>query len=909
MREALFLAAYVGCLELGRMTTTAGGVTLVPVATGLLLFAFARANGPRLMHLLVGTLVVTGAWSGPLHHQDLATAAALACANAAGALAGARVLGRTAAEAGHGLRTVADAGLAICAALAGAAAAAAVVGIAGSLTGALVFHDVHVRLVTDLIGIFMVVPIMMAGRRGLVAALRGRRLELVVLLSSVGVATHFMWSGARPPWPGLLAPFFVWGVLRFPLASSLVNVAFMLTAVRHLIGGRTTPPLDAPTGLAGLWLYVIVSAAFLVMSAGVLERRRSQQLMARVLDGVSDGIIVLDTRGVVETMNRSAATMFGCDQDDAAGLPSGRLWSTAQGGADDATRDVTATRRDGSTFPARLSLSPVQTDDDRHTLAIVRDLSRQRQTEQSLAMSEAQWDAVVAALTDVIVIHDKEGRCLEAYVAPHAAPQVQGDRLTGHRVLDMLPPDEASPLEAVRERVIATKTPEVLEQRVTWNGQSTWVEARIVPLGDARTLSVIRDVTERHALHDRLRQAQRLEAIGRLAGGVAHDFNNLLTVIGGSTELALEALPASAPHRRALLEVRDATTRAALLTQQLLAFGRRQRLVAEVFDLGRVVLDCEQMLRRVIGEHIDLVCRVPDDERYVRADRGQIEQVIVNLAANARDAMPAGGRLTIDVDSVELTGGARRPAGTLPSDRFVRLSVADTGTGIPPAILEHIFEPFFTTKDTGRGTGLGLATVHGIVEQSGGYIAVDSLEGSGTTFTVHLPAAGAPEHVPPVTAPAATPDRSAGQTILLVEDEDGVREVASSFLSNAGYHVLSAAGAAAALELVRTYGGPVHVLLSDIVMPGLSGPAMARQIRAQHPAVRVLFMSGYPNDALSVHHVPEEPTAWIQKPFSAQSLVRAVRDLADRSTESPPYDALPSPGPGTVHAPLPAGSR
>jgi len=636
-----------------------------------------------------------------------------------------------------------------------------------------------------------------------------------------------------------------------------------------------------------VWLHLIVSGAFLVLSTGVLERRRSQNLMRGVLDGVSEGIIVVDTDKTVRAMNRSAAAMLAVDAGRSTALEAKRLIPLLEGtpavAEDPIALDTIAIRADGLEFPVHVSLSSVPVDDERHTLIVIRDLFRERETEQSLAMSEAQWQAVLAALPDLIVISDRTGRCVGAHASPQSNIAVSPDQLVGHRAVDLLAPADAAPLEAVRLRVLDTKAPEVLESQVSWHGRSAWIESRVVPLGSNRTLSVMRDVTERRALQDQLRQAQRLEAICRLAGGVAHDFNNLLTVIGGATELAVDGIAPEDPNRRTLQEVREATMRAAQLTQQLLAFGRRQVLQAEVFDVRQVVRGCEHMLRRLIGEHIQLACQLGERVPCVHADRGQIEQVLVNLVVNARDAMSAGGQLTIRVEGVELSEEQCR-AHELRPGPFVALSVIDTGVGIPAAVLEHVFEPFFTTKESGGGTGLGLATAHGIVQQSGGYVTVASRLGMGTAFVVHLPAVTDAVEALPLRPPVTIADPRGEETILLAEDEPAVREVTLRFLTSAGYHVVAAESGDEALTRLDGHDGPVDLLLTDVVMPGMSGPELATHVQQRYPDVRVLFMSGYPDDALEAHHIPEDAPTLVQKPFSRQVLLTAVRGALSAAT-------------------------
>jgi signal transduction histidine kinase/ActR/RegA family two-component response regulator len=382
-----------------------------------------------------------------------------------------------------------------------------------------------------------------------------------------------------------------------------------------------------------------------------------------------------------------------------------------------------------------------------------------------------------------------------------------------------------------------------------------------------------------------LEQAQKMDAIGRLAGGVAHDFNNLLTVILGRTDILLHPLKPDDPMRRGIELIQRTAGRAADLTRQLLAFSRKQVLDAVVLDLGAVTTDMKDMLGRLIGEDIALLTAPTPGLGRVKADRGQIEQVIMNLAVNARDSMPQGGRLILETANVDLDDEyVRRHVGARPGPH-VMLAVSDTGAGIPREIQGHIFEPFFTTKEQGKGTGLGLATVYGIVKQSGGYIEVDSEPGRGTTFRIYLPRvdAASPADRPPRPAPVA----GGTETILLVEDEEGVRELARDILRASGYTVLEARNGAEALLLCERHQGPLHLLLTDVVMPRMSGRELAERLAPLRPDLRVLYMSGYTDDAVIRHGVLGAGTAFLQKPFTPAGLVQSVRDTLDVAAAQP----------------------
>jgi two-component system cell cycle sensor histidine kinase/response regulator CckA len=393
----------------------------------------------------------------------------------------------------------------------------------------------------------------------------------------------------------------------------------------------------------------------------------------------------------------------------------------------------------------------------------------------------------------------------------------------------------------------------------------------------------VRDVTEQRRLQQQLVQSQKMEAVGRLAGGIAHDFNNLLTVITSYSDLLLQDLRSDDPKRDDVEQVRKAADGAAALTRQLLAFSRQQVLAPRVVSLSVVVQSVEKMLRRVIGEDVDLVTALDPEVGSVKADVGQLEQVLMNLAVNARDAMPTGGRLTIETANVEHDPEYARAREAAPVRRFVMLAVSDTGIGMDEATKARIFEPFFTTKEAGKGTGLGLATVYGIVQQSGGFIWVYSEPGHGTTFKIYLPQVDAPLDGRAVGAVPGDLPRGT-ETVLLVEDEAAVRAVTRQVLERQGYTVLEAANSPAALHIAASHPGPIHLLLTDVVMPGLSGRQLADQLARLRPDAKVLYASGYTDDAVVRHGVLEAGIAYLQKPFTAEGLARKVREVLDRPT-------------------------
>ena len=395
----------------------------------------------------------------------------------------------------------------------------------------------------------------------------------------------------------------------------------------------------------------------------------------------------------------------------------------------------------------------------------------------------------------------------------------------------------------------------------------------------ARSMQVIaRDITERLTLEAQLRQAQKMESIGTLAGGVAHDFNNLLCAILGNCAFLLDALPADADEREDAEEIKRCAERAADLTRQLLAFSRKQMLQPKVLDLAELLGDTGKMLRRLIGEHINLSFDFASDLMRIEADPGQIDQVVMNLAVNARDAMPGGGRLRIEAHN-EFVYGERAVANDLAPGAYVRLTITDSGEGIPPEVQTRIFEPFFTTKEQGKGTGLGLSTVYGIVKQSGGTLKLDSEVGRGTTFHIYLPGIDEEEDLMMKVTGYALAHGT--ETVLVVEDDPSVARIAKRVLDRCGYRTLPAADGREALRVAAEFDGEIHLLLTDVVMPEVSGRDLAESLRAPRPGMRVLYMSGYTDDDVLRSSVASDQAPFLQKPFPPDVLVAKVREVLD----------------------------
>ncbi len=504
-----------------------------------------------------------------------------------------------------------------------------------------------------------------------------------------------------------------------------------------------------------------------------------------------------------------------------------------------------------------------------------------KRAEEKVRDSEARLRVLVEQLPAVLWAVDNSLRFTSALGAGLARLGLKPHQLIGRDLQEYFETKDQSFLPVAAHRRAVAGEPVTFH--LEWKGGS--YACHVEPLRGAGAaiqgaICMALDVTDRKQLEEQLRQAQKMEAVGRLAGGIAHDFNNLLMVIQGYADLLAERLAVGDPLRRNAEQIQTASQRATSLTRQLLAFSRKQMLAPKVLNVQSVVSDMEKILRRLIGEDIELETFSSEDLGLVKADRSQIEQVILNLAVNARDAMPRGGRLTIETGNVELDTSFSRPPAVLAPGSYVMLAVTDNGCGMDSETQAHIFEPFFTTKEKGKGTGLGLATVYGIVKQSGGYVWVYSEPGRGTSFKVYLPRIheekpdGKREH-----SLEAPPRARGSETILLVEDEKGVRELSREYLQMNGYTVLEAEDGHMALELASMHAGPIELLMTDVVMPGISGRELAQRIGRIRPGIKVLYMSGYTDQAVVHHGVLEADAMLLQKPFTVSTLTAKLREI------------------------------
>ena len=556
-------------------------------------------------------------------------------------------------------------------------------------------------------------------------------------------------------------------------------------------------------------------------------------------------------------------------------------------------------RKDGAVFWGRLTVYPLRDESGlvTHHIGLVEDVSERRGTKEALQESTERLQAVLNAAVDGIVLIDPLG------IIQSVNPSVQKmfgyapDELVGRNVKVLMPPPWREEHDGYLARYRATGEARIIgigrevEGRRR-DGSTFPVDLAVSEVrygGEVFFLGTLRDISERVRLEAEIRQAQKMEAIGRLAGGVAHDFNTLLGTIRGYSEMLLGALSAENNLRRHVEQIHRAALRGAQLTRQLLLFSRRQEVEARTVDLGKLFEDLEVMLDRLIGEDVTMTRKVEPRLGQVWGDSGELHQVILNLVVNACDAMPHGGSLVLSLANLDAEQELAVEGGRLPPGSYVVLQVDDTGTGMDEETLRRAFEPFFTTKEPGKGTGLGLSTVHAIVRRSRGGIAVESRPGHGTTFRVYFPCAGEAvrEEAEPAVEPAAARDHGEGNgggTILLVEDDDMFRGLLRQVLEAQGYQVLAAENPAVALELAATHGNAINLLLSDMVMPGGNGADLARKLGDQFPRLKVALMSGYTDDALASRSAdPATADAFLEKPFATQDLLSLIRELLSRT--------------------------
>ncbi len=631
------------------------------------------------------------------------------------------------------------------------------------------------------------------------------------------------------------------------------------------------------------------------------DEERLYETLLQAQSDMGDGLLIIDGHRIVYA-NDAAARIAGWGVDELVDLPSvfdlipinerRRLAHRLERATSlERTRnhcESTIVSRDGRRVDLELAIQNVPTSGGRRVIVIARDVTDRKQMERTLRSSEARYRLLFDSTVAGLCVSTMEGQliqCNTAFARMLGFATVDEALADPEADLDLASPDGGAILRGLWTRGAMTNFEIPLRRR---DGSTAWVLGNASLLdrfdeGPTLVETILIDVTERRALQGQLHESQKMEAIGRLAGGVAHDFNNLLTAIQGYSELTLSDL-GSHPLRTQIEEIRKAAQRATSLTRQLLAFSRRQEVAPEVLDLNAIVRALQQMLRRLIGEDLELVARLTEPLRRVKADQSQIEQVLMNLVVNARDAQPGGGSIVIETDHVRVGPLESRLFPELREGPYVVLRVRDSGVGMTPDVQAHAFEPFFTTKSPGRGTGLGLSTVYGIVQQSGGHIRVDSEPGRGTVFSIYLPPTPEPVRAPG-TGPVAQVPRTGTETVLVVEDEPGVGAFVRRVLERQGYRVLQARHAGEALRFAEADAGLIHLLLTDVVMPKMGGPELAARLLPLRPSMRVLYMSGYALDELLDHGFAIGDAPFLAKPFPPEALACRVRDLLDAEAD------------------------
>jgi PAS domain S-box-containing protein len=648
-----------------------------------------------------------------------------------------------------------------------------------------------------------------------------------------------------------------------------------------------------------------VSFVCYAVRIGLTQYRRQKdeetvQRQSLAMDSSVDGIGILDEHGKHIYANSALARMLGFES---AGRIVGQPWRVVYAFQEmnrfepEIRRALIQNRRwsapvslrrpDGSKLPVEMTVASMP---DGGTVCVCRDHSEREEAEKAREDAEAKYRMLVEQVNAITYIAEIGIDGQWYYVSP----QVEGILgysqeewlLSSTNWSQFIHPDDLPAVTAAEE---ASKKgdPFQAEFRVRRkDGREVWLnDTGVVVQGSGKhpvMEGIMVDITERKALETQLQQSRKMEAVGRLAGGIAHDFNNLLTIVTGYTELALSRPTLSTELRADIERIENAAGRAAGLVRQLLAFSRKQVLQPRVLDMNVIVLNMDKLLRRLMDDNIQMITRVQENIGKVKADPAQIEQVIMNLVVNARDAMPEGGQLVVETMNADLSAAYANEHVTVQPGRYVMLAISDTGVGMDAGTVAHIFEPFFTTKESGRGTGLGLSTVYGIVKQSGGYVWVYSEPGKGSTFKVYLPRVDAQVEAP---AEVQFPAQSlrGTETILLVEDEEAVRELIHTVLTEQGYDVIPAREAEHAEKIVGTYAREIHLLLTDVVMPGTSGRELAARIAARRPGIRVLYMSGYTDNVITSGGMLEKGLAFLQKPFSPGALVQRVREVLSRT--------------------------
>jgi two-component system cell cycle sensor histidine kinase/response regulator CckA len=625
--------------------------------------------------------------------------------------------------------------------------------------------------------------------------------------------------------------------------------------------------------------------------------RKSEEKFRQIVENTNEGIWIIDGQQRVVFVNKRMASMLGYSPEEMIGrgadsfifaedLQDHNEKMKRRKGGESAAYERRLLCKYGKTVWTIVSASPIMDAEGRFagSFGMFTNITVRKQAEENLRLSQALYRTLVENIPQRVLLKDRESNYISINQAYGRAYGLNPEDVIGKSDYDIHPRNIADKFRQEDRLVMETGEIREFEEENVEDGKKRFLHKLKVPVRDKTgkitgVLSAISDITERLHLEEQFRHSQKMEAVGRLAGGVAHDFNNLLTVIGGHTEIALTRIDKNNPLHDSLQEIKIAADRASNLTRQLLAFSRRQVMEIKILNLNAVMRNTEKMLRRLLGEDIAVITQPSENLGLVKADPGQIEQVLTNLAVNARDAMAEGGRLVIATDNLEITEADDPTNAGLKPGRYVRISVSDTGHGMNPEVISKIFEPFFTTKEQGKGTGLGLSTVFGIVKQSGGEIRVQSELEKGTTFGIILPRV---EEAEPVIGKKDLKKPARGtETVLIIEDEKSVLKMAAQLLKNQGYQIIEAPGSEDAMRVFEEHSGPIDLVLTDVVMPVCRGPALVERLKQLRDNFKVLYMSGYTDGEVGDLNVLRRGDNFIQKPFTLESLANKVRSVLD----------------------------
>jgi PAS domain S-box-containing protein len=633
------------------------------------------------------------------------------------------------------------------------------------------------------------------------------------------------------------------------------------------------------------------------------------------LDLIPDAIVVVDQSGTIVRANSLTSRIFGYEPDELLGQKVEMLVPERHRTQHETHRrefesrpkvrsmgpdlDLLGRRRDGSEFPVEISLSPIQTNQGLFVLSAIRDVTKRKGIEAMLREAHRElseradrelWEsrswlaAIVDSSEDAIVGKDLDGVITSWNKSAQHIYGYTAEEVVGKNISILTPGDRPDEIPSILRKIKDGERIEHYETvRVRKDGRHLQVSVSISPVHDSNgkvigASAITRDITGQKHAEDQLRQAQKMEAVGRLAGGVAHDFNNILGIITACTELLRSRNKHSEEAAELVDNISTAALRGATLTRQLLGFSRKRNAQPVVFDLNERLREVNKLVRPLMGDDVEVVIRDKSPSALVEADPIQFDQIVLNLAVNARDAMPRGGKLILETSSVQFDSEfvTRHPQVTV--GKFIQLTVSDTGIGMDEAVVSRIFEPFFTTKDAGKGTGIGLATVYGIVRQSGGYVWVYSEPGRGTTFKIFLPSAERKLGLASESESAEQVRPSRGQTILLVEDDPTMRSLTRMMLEEHGYSVMEADEGQSALNILESTAVKIDLVLTDVVMRGLSGPELGSRLPRIHPGAKIVYMSGYSGELFEKHAGGQPIASLLEKPFSRKSLLKAVAD-------------------------------